>query len=139
MIDRATPYRGGPGFRHARSRFPKSLASAGRARAFVSETCEAWHIPGVAMDAALVVTELVENAVRHGKTACDVTLELADEGLLIAARDGSTDEPRVMRPDPARAGGRGMLLIENICCRWGFDIVDGGKRVWAILRVSDVA
>lgn len=133
MVERAAP-RTLPGdARRAQARFPRSTASAGLARRFTAETCAAWSIEDLATDAALVVSELVENAVRHARSACDLTLELTGAGFVVTARDDSTDEPRLLWPGPTRPGGRGLVLVEKLCSDWGFDIVADGKRVWAVL------
>lgn len=137
MIEDAALRRDQVGTRYASSRFPNEFTSAGQARSFVSEVCRRWQIPGVIMDAQLVVTELVENAVRHGRTACDVALELTDADLTIVAHDGSRQQPRLMRPGPTRPGGRGLLLLENLCSNWGFELLKNGKRVWAMLPLRD--
>ncbi|HXV94164.1 MAG TPA: hypothetical protein VD813_12750, partial [Pseudonocardia sp.] len=42
------------------------------ARAFVREACADWNVPDVADEAALVVTELVSNAVEHAGTSASV-------------------------------------------------------------------
>lgn len=112
---------------------PASPASAAVARRLVSRACRDWDLRHLAPDAQLVVTELVENAVRHARTACDLEFERSDGGVRITARDGSTVPPRRMYPGPERPGGRGLLLIDKLCQDWGFDILDDGKRVWAIL------
>jgi len=81
--------------------------------------------------AALVVSELVSNAVRHGGGCIDVTVQLHDETVTIAAADGSSVVP--CRRDPDDNGGRGLLLIEALCTRWGINDHEGGKRVWVEL------
>lgn len=121
----------------AGARFPAHPASAGKARALVSQVCREWGVPQVADDAELVVTELVENAVRHARTACDVVVELSGHTFRIEARDGSTAPPRRMYPGLDRSGGRGLMLIERLCRDWGFDVLEDGKRVWAILTVGE--
>lgn len=116
--------------------FPANPMSAGRARRLVSRACREWNVQHVADDAELVVTELVENAVRHARTGCEIDVELSGSGLRITARDGSTAPPRLVYPDSTRSGGRGLLLIEKLCRDWGFEVLDHGKRVWTVLSAD---
>jgi anti-sigma regulatory factor (Ser/Thr protein kinase) len=119
--------------------YPANPISAGRARRLVSRACRDWNVQHVADDAELVITELVENAVRHAGTPCDIDIELSGGDLLITARDGSTDPPRRVHPDPGRPGGRGLLLIEKLSRDWGFEVLDHGKRVWTVLSAGTPA
>lgn len=112
---------------------PAAPDSAGAARRLVSRACRDWNLRHLAADAELVVTELVENAVRHAGTSCDLEIERTGEGLRITSRDGSTTPPRRMYPGHDRPGGRGLMLIEKLCRDWGFEVLADGKRVWAIL------
>lgn len=131
--------RDGNARRRVGDRFPAHPASAGKARALVSRACRDWGVPQITDDAELVVTELVENAVRHARTPCDVDVELTGRDLRIEARDGSTAPPRRMFPDLDRTGGRGLMLIDMLCRDWGFDVGQDGKRVWAVLAVGAAA
>jgi anti-sigma regulatory factor (Ser/Thr protein kinase) len=82
----------------------------------------------------LLVSELVTNSVRHAGTGEDdpiylrvdpspgsVRVEVVDKG------DGF-DPPR-QHPDPERASGWGLFLVDRIADRWGVR-VDGNTRVW---------
>lgn len=122
---------------HVGAHLPATPVSASRARALVARACRDWGVRHLADDAELVITELVENAVRHAGSACDIDIELSDGELRIAARDGSAAPPRRMYPGLDRPGGRGLLLIERLCRDWGFDVLEHGKRVWAILPAAE--
>jgi len=90
----------------------------------------------VVPDAEIVVTELVENAVRHSRSACDVTVELASDTLTIGVGDRGRRPPRLQRPAPLTAGGRGLLLVDRISRRWGYAPTWDGKVVWADVPVG---
>ena len=114
---------------------PPLPASAGRARQLVVDLCRQWQVSALCDDVALVVTELVVNAVRHAGT--DVTLHLhpIDGGVRLEVWDGST---RPLRPRDARGsdeGGRGLLLVDALSTRYGVEAESRGKRVWAELLV----
>lgn len=120
----------------ATASFRADPSSASEARRFVAQWCRAWAVPGVAEDAEIVVTELVENAVRHTQDACEVTMERRGGGLTIRVADFGHNPPRMRRPAPDVAGGRGLLMVDTIARRWGFESTDSGKVVWADLAVQ---
>lgn len=124
---------------HVSAHLPAQPVSASKARTLVSRACRNWNVPHIADDAELVITELVENAIRHTGTPCDVDIELSEGRLRITTHDGSTVPPRRRYPGLDRPGGRGLLLIEKLCQDWGFDILDDGKRVWAVLFAGEPA
>ena len=117
--------------RSATADFPADLASAGRARVFVGGLCRSWGVPGTLADAEIIVTELVENAVRHSHSECDVTVRLADDTLTIGVSDHGSQPPRLLHPAMDVAGGRGLLLVQNGSARWGYEPTADGKVVWA--------
>lgn len=92
-----------------------------------------------ASDAALLVSELVTNSVIHANVGIQeallLELTILGDRLRIAVIDcGSGLEPRILPPDPARAGGFGLRLVEQISSAWGVvrDAV-GTTRVWCEL------
>lgn len=87
---------------------------------------------------ALVVTELVANAVRHsgGRAPFWVGLEISVDGPSV--RVEVTDPGGGFQPPPvprtaARESGFGLVLVDTLADRWG---VEGGEstRVWLELR-----
>ncbi|WP_259408041.1 ATP-binding protein [Streptomyces akebiae] len=84
--------------------------------------------------AALVVSELVTNAIVHTASA-QIVCELHDgEDLVrIAVRDEgcAPGEPHPSPQRPEEEHGRGLLLIESLCRSWGAQPVGLGLLVWA--------
>lgn len=112
---------------------PPRAASATRARELVTAQCASWGLESICDDIALVVTELVANAVRHAGTDIEITILPIDHGVRLEVRDGST---RPLRPRPALAsdeGGRGLLLVDALATRYGVEGEPEGKRVWVEL------
>lgn len=122
----------------ARATYPAEATSGTLARRFVSQWCRSWAPPHLVADAELVVTELVENAVRHGRTSCEVTIEERGDRVRIAVRDGSHTPPRRMDRGSLQAGGRGLLLVDRLSSAWGVEFDESGKTVWAMLGPAPV-
>jgi anti-sigma regulatory factor (Ser/Thr protein kinase) len=93
-----------------------------------------WKLDRLADDAALLISEMLTNAV---KASCDpVCLRLlADrEQLIIEVWDSAPGNPQPRIADYTDEGGRGFAVIEAVAHRWGFQRVsDSRKLVWAEL------
>ena len=87
-------------------------------------------------DVRLLVSELVTNAVRHaGLSASDrirLIVHLHEAVLRVEVDDPGTGfELRPPEPDPARASGWGLYLVDELSDRWGMDRGGrGGTRIW---------
>jgi anti-sigma regulatory factor (Ser/Thr protein kinase) len=92
-------------------------------------------------DAALVVSELVTNAVNAGCSAATVGLELHRDHLRLSVSDNNQDRPQLRSPTPRDAHGRGLRIVERLTSSWGVDPVETdangapSKQVWAVLRL----
>ncbi len=83
-------------------------------------------------DAALLVTELASNALRHGGPGVDLWVRpLAGGGLRVEVVDGhATALPVVRTPELDAEGGRGLLIVQALARDWGTDRLSAGKCVW---------
>jgi hypothetical protein len=93
--------------------------------------------------AALVISELVTNAVVHTASTV-VVCELRDgvDTLRIAVRDEgcAPTEPHPCAQRTEEEQGRGLLLVEALCRSWGAQENGTGLLVWAELpRQADAA
>jgi two-component sensor histidine kinase len=73
-------------------------------------------------DVILVVSELVTNALLHGRG--DIRLRISVDAQLITGAvsdDGRTFRGRPLEPDPARIGGHGLRIVDRVAERWGQD------------------
>lgn len=115
-------------------RLPNELTSPRVARDFTRRTCRQWNCGGIADEAALLVGELVTNAVVHTSSEPDIRLELRRDLFSVAVYDDVPGEVVVL--DPGSAGGlHGLLLVAQIASAWGCSPTSaGGKVVWATLR-----
>ncbi|WP_328756815.1 ATP-binding protein [Streptomyces sp. NBC_00271] len=82
-----------------------------------------------------VVAELVNNAIDH--TPCRsvrVLVTRPAEGVVrIGVADTCRDTPETGSPDEDSEEGRGLLLVDALSWRWGYDRKRWGKVVWAEL------
>lgn len=85
-------------------------------------------------DAELALSELVTNAVLHGRDTLSVRLVLAHGDLRAEVRDASPVSPSFSMLDPTAVTGRGLLLISALCDRWGVEPSVPGKVVWFELQ-----
>jgi anti-sigma regulatory factor (Ser/Thr protein kinase) len=112
---------------------PHTVEAPRLARRYLASKAAAW--PAGFLDLVVLLTsELVTNAVVHGRRP--VELRLADHGnrITIEVSDGDPD------PLPAEAGwppatqqnGRGLLIIDNLADQWGYRLrrTPPGKTVW---------
>lgn len=103
------------------------------ARHMVRNVLTRWRLEWLADDSALVMTELVANAVRH---ACGhvvrVTITLVHgSGVRVSVTDESMELPVVQPVDVLAESGRGLHLVEATAARWGAVPFTWGKQVWA--------
>ncbi|MFJ7072517.1 ATP-binding protein [Streptomyces sp. NPDC098781] len=131
------PQRGAGAERRFRFELAAHPGSPAQARRLTRARLNGWAVCEDTCDtAALVVSELVTNAIVH--TASEhIVCELHDgpELLRIAVRDEGC-APGEPHPSPARPEdeqGRGLLLIEALCHSWGALEHASGLVVWADL------
>jgi anti-sigma regulatory factor (Ser/Thr protein kinase) len=95
----------------------------------------AWQLAHVEEAAALLVSELVTNAVRHARGTDVVTLDLhaGRTWLLIEIQDTDRHWPQPRIPDGFDESGFGFILVEALASNWGVRETEAGKAVWAEL------
>ena len=82
-------------------------------------------------DVALMVSELVTNALQHGVGTISLRVDTEADGLRIEV----SDEGHVSlspTPTPGAGGGWGLRIIEQLSDQWG--VTEGSTRVWFRLR-----
>lgn len=119
--------------------FLNSSASVPVIRALVRKVADAWGYERELIDdAELVAAELTANAVLHGRPrGCDrldVRLKPGQKRLRIEVADCGSSLPNQKVAGSASETGRGLLLVEAVCRRWGVvREIPKGKTVWAEL------
>ncbi|HYO39402.1 MAG TPA: SpoIIE family protein phosphatase [Nocardioidaceae bacterium] len=112
------------------------VAEVSTARVFVGQTLAAWELASLAETVALVVSELVTNALVH--TAGPATLEIRrqQDRIRVLVTDEHARVPRPQHAGEDATGGRGMLLVEALAEQWGVEPSGTGKTVWAELHAA---
>ncbi|MBI0296062.1 ATP-binding protein [Streptomyces sp. PRKS01-29] len=118
------------------------------ARQFTGSTLRQWNIPELLDEVALVVSELVTNALRHalptttatGEPERPVRLHLmrGPSRLVCAVRDPSEVGPVAGEAGCGEESGRGLHLVECFTDGWGWQPLAGtprGKIVWAVFEL----
>jgi anti-sigma regulatory factor (Ser/Thr protein kinase) len=106
-----------------------------RARDIVTDACLRWGLPHLIGPAALIISELVSNAVDHAETMMTVEVARGEKDLRLAVHDGSSAPPivRVVTDRTVPMRGRGLMLVAAAATTWGYSYEDGGKSVWATI------
>ncbi|MFF2555234.1 sulfate transporter [Nocardia sp. NPDC058058] len=103
---------------------------------FVDMTCSRWAIPDLCAPARLVVTELVENSLRHSRVNGDlrVRLELRGGLFTIAVGDDDPREAVLREPGAHPSPHTGLHMVAGLARAWGCTPQwPKGKVVWAVL------
>jgi two-component sensor histidine kinase len=113
----------------------------------VSDLIEASTCGAAITDAALVLSELLSNALRHATPLPGSGLRVAwslDAGSVrVSVSDGGAQTlPELGEPNPSTTGGRGLRIVDRLSQCWGTCSDDEGTTVWAevpVPRITTVA
>ena len=118
--------------------------TARAAREFTRETLRCWDMCAAFPDAAVVVSELVTNALCHA--ACidvggpprgrvELSLWHRASHLVCAVTDPSAAPPVLRTADPGAEAGRGLHVVQALATTWGWAMLGWHRKVvWAALR-----
>jgi anti-sigma regulatory factor (Ser/Thr protein kinase) len=117
---------------------PATPFSCRIARQFVRSVIGGVEDPRV----ALVVTELVANAVVHAHAEPQLRVGWDGQTLDVEVEDDGPGRPELRSPGPLTASGRGLALVDRIADAWGVASPpeaesDHRKVVWARIRLAD--
>jgi serine phosphatase RsbU (regulator of sigma subunit)/anti-sigma regulatory factor (Ser/Thr protein kinase) len=123
----------------ATSRVRRALPAQPRSVPLARSWAEGWlagsEVPEQARDAArLVISELVTNAISQGEGTVRITLEAADDALLVEVFDTGHRLPSLDDPAADATSGRGLRLVDTLSDEWGVREELEGKTVWARMR-----
>jgi len=111
-----------------------AFTSVATARRFIVSALARWNAGDLAEDAKLLVSELVTNAILHGRGPCSLRICMQENTLRIEVLDGGAGSPEPQLEAWTSEHGRGLQLVNAIATAWGMEsLVEDGKRVWADL------
>jgi anti-sigma regulatory factor (Ser/Thr protein kinase) len=141
------------GSRRRTAQLQPTTAAAQHARWFAAAVCADWGLGALADTAAVVISELVTNAVTHaawghGAGALRLVMQLTDNGLVIEVHDPDHAHHPALRDEPdayavrdpgsdAGCHGAGLRLIAGLAAACGTRCVGDGKAVWATLTAMN--
>jgi anti-sigma regulatory factor (Ser/Thr protein kinase) len=118
---------------------PGTPYSVQMARFYVRAALDYHDLGDYAVNAEMVTSELVTNAVQHacgdGTETVKVTLLLGrnPETVTIIVTDSSPEGPVTREAPDTSERGRGLRIVDELSDCWGWNLQDDGKAVYAML------
>ncbi|QNE79420.1 ATP-binding protein [Streptomyces finlayi] len=115
--------------------FPPRRSRVGEMRRRAASRLREWKVPEQDADGiTLAVSELVTNAVIHGKGAVCVVVRQTDGEIRVEVTDGNPQPARVTNAGPDAMSGRGMFLVAVFAHR--VEVSDDGYTTTAVFRLT---
>ena len=113
---------------------PRTPVAAAVARRYLD--AHAGHLGEAALeDARLIVSELVTNAVLHGRGRIRLSARVVGSCLRLEVVDeGAGESPTIREPGDGGPGGWGLRIVDTLAQRWG--AFDGSTHVWAEIALD---
>ena len=122
--------------RAVRWHFPAALTSGAWARAKLRRLLVSWELPHLLDEAELLTSELVNNAVVHGRSHVSVAVRHCPDGLHVEVTDEGPGTLQRLDAGLEATEGRGLLLVEAVSSAWGTSVERDAKTVWFRLRTG---
>ena len=116
----------------------RETRSASVARSWLRGFLDEAGIPEpVQADAALVISELVTNALRHGLGEIVARATIGGDGHVdVSVTDSGAEQPELQAARPASASAAsGLHVVAQVSDEWGVAQFPGGKTVWARIAI----
>lgn len=117
--------------------------AAKAARDFTASTLREWQLDDLVYEAMLIASELVTNAIRHGRCClgADDGVELAWQRqparVICMVTDRSPSPPVLGSAGQDAESGRGLQVVQAVAAAWGWMMLSAtSKAVWAALIIS---
>lgn len=110
-------------------RLPPAARSAPQARRAVTGVLDEWGLSRLADTVALLVSEVVTNAVLHARTELTVSVARDGSGVRVSVTDGSSLPPAMRRHAATATTGRGLRLLDMLADSWSAEPAGTGKTV----------
>jgi anti-sigma regulatory factor (Ser/Thr protein kinase) len=127
------PVKKAPAVSAFRISLPQRAASPAQARHEVEQFAVENQLVAEPAVALVVLSELVTNAVLHGAEPIEVCVSGVGDALRIEVSDGDAESARLVprAQQPGRPGGLGLHIVDALARRWGTEVREDGKTVWA--------
>jgi signal transduction histidine kinase/serine phosphatase RsbU (regulator of sigma subunit)/DNA-binding response OmpR family regulator len=110
--------------------------AVGQARDFAAQTLRSWAVDeSVTQDAVLIISELVTNALAHGRPPVELRLRHDGDHLTLDIHDADRSTPRKQHAAPDEDHGRGLSIVAALAHAWGTRLTPDGKSVWCTLAL----
>ena len=107
------------------------LTSVRQARAFVQARCQSAGVGRDASDTAVLLTsEVVTNAVLHGRSPARLSVSIDPDTIRVDVTDDNSRHPTLAPRDDEALDGRGMNMVDALANAWGVSDEHLGKTVW---------
>lgn len=98
-------------------------------RQITSAYLDLWDLTGsVAEDVVIAVSELVSNAVLHGRGDVSLRIRYIGPELRIEVTDANPAPAELRKANDDEDSGRGLLLVAGLAQDWG--VTNGGRTTW---------
>jgi len=106
--------------------------SVGAARRFVRDVLMSRQVDDAVVDTVeLLTSEVVTNAIVHGRSGPQLVVDVGDDVVRVAVGDLSPDVPVPRLSHLDDVSGRGVVIVEQLASAWGVELDrGGGKQVW---------
>lgn len=118
--------------------FEAAPAEVGLLRRAAVAQLRRWGTPVAVDEAALLVTELATNVVKHVGEGASATLilEWREERLRLELHDKSNAVPVLKTAGCEEECGRGLHLLDSLALDWGTALTTAGKTVWCEVALT---
>lgn len=86
--------------------------------------------PDLVDSVRLCVSEVLTNAIVHGRPPVIVVARVVDETLRVEVGDGSPARGSPRQASGTSSGGRGLAIVDAVAHRWGVESRGEGKAIW---------
>ena len=101
------------------------------ARGIVAAKCDDAHTGTEAAESAVLLTsELVTNALKHGRGSVSLRVDVDTLHVRVEVTDAEPQPPTVRPPDLQAESGRGLFIVDALASAWGIEERGDGKVVW---------
>ena len=127
--------------RLAEAEFDEDDGTPAASRQWLAALLDRWELNALVETAALLVSEVVTNAMQHAGSSPRITAAVADGALEVGVtdREPSGSPRKRSADDPWATGGRGLAIVDALAADWGTTYLPDGKQVWFRLETKDWA